>query len=124
MFGGMLIRYLLIHQYLSSYRLDIVWSVNCSSKTPFLTAVEDGSISIHQRGNYTAYDNVEGHVEVILLAFRSYNQTFVTQDNVVLRCVRANVTAEGSRVPAAGSLNGVPRSLVGLSVLAGLLAMF
>lgn len=80
-------------------------------------------MSIHQGGNYTTYDGIEDHVDIILLAFKTFNKD-VAEDHMVLRCVRATNVVEGSRVPASGSVSSMPTSMaIKMSILTGILVL-
>ncbi|KAF3023627.1 hypothetical protein E8E14_012723 [Neopestalotiopsis sp. 37M] len=67
-----------------------------------VTSVEDGASSVHQQGNYSAYDSTSKKAHLLALSFMS-TDTNETAGSITLACVKANITAEGSRVPSSAN---------------------
>ena len=81
-----------------------------------MTSVEDGASSVHQQGNYSAYDSTSKKAHLLALSFMS-TDTNETAGSIALACVKPNITAEGSRVPSAAS---APLGATALSLSLGL----
>lgn len=99
--------------------IDVTFN-DTEDREEFAVVEEDGPSSIHQQGNYSAYDGTAKKAHVLALSFMS-TDTNETAGTIGFACVKANITAEGSRVPSSAS---TPSSTTALSLTIGLFLAF
>jgi hypothetical protein len=89
--------------------------------TPAFTVVEDGEDSaIHQLGNYTAYDQIDDNVHVVLITWGGLGHT-IAPDMLSLSCVRPNNTQRMSRNPSGSDVS--PKAVTSLLLLGTVIAI-
>ncbi|ETS82007.1 hypothetical protein PFICI_07009 [Pestalotiopsis fici W106-1] len=63
------------------------------------TGIEDGDRSIHQLGNYTAYDRAANYAHVTMLIWAGTNKTVTSSQMVGLACPRSTTAVRDSQIP-------------------------